>query len=170
MRREDAPAVAAVHAASWRSVYRGILSDAYLDGPVHADRAQVWHDRLHQPDTGTNFGVVVESAGSLHGFVWVIGNADPRYGSLVDNLHVDPSHRSSGLGPRLLDAAAQGIVTRGLDLRIHLWVFAANVRARAFYARMGGIEVEMIEKATAEGVLATEFRVAWGDASALLLP
>jgi len=169
MQPADGPGVAALHAASWRSVYRGILTDAFLDGPVHEDRAQVWEARLQRTDADTNFGIVAESDGVLVGFVYVIGNADPGYGTLIDNLHVDPSQRSSGLGPRLLDAAARGIAMRALDMRLHLWVFAANVRARAFYARMRGTEVEMIEKLTADGLLATEFRVAWDDAGALIL-
>lgn len=170
MRGADAPAVAALHAASWRSVYRGILSDAFLDGPVNEDRAQVWDARLQRTDADTNFGIVAESDGALAGFVYVIGNADPRYGTLIDNLHVDPSRRSSGVGPQLLDVAARGIVSHRLDMRVHLWVFAANVRARAFYTRMRGTEVEMIEQPMAECVPATEFRVAWADASSLLLP
>jgi len=169
MQPADAPAVAALHAANWSSVYRGILSDAFLDGPVHEDRAQVWDERLHRAHADANFGIVAESDGVLAGFVYVMGNADPRYGTLIDNLHVDPSQRSSGIGPRLLDAAAHGIVSHRFDLGVHLWVFAANLRARAFYARMGGVEVERIEKATAEGVLAMECRVAWGDAGSLML-
>jgi hypothetical protein len=31
-RPEDADAIAAIHAASWRSFYRGSLSDRLLDG------------------------------------------------------------------------------------------------------------------------------------------
>ena len=32
----DAEAIAHVHAESWRTAYRGALSDAYLSGPIDA--------------------------------------------------------------------------------------------------------------------------------------
>jgi len=34
----DAEVVAALHAASWRDAYRGILTDAYLDGDILGER------------------------------------------------------------------------------------------------------------------------------------
>lgn len=41
----DADAIAGLHAASWRENYRGILSDAFLDGEVEADRAALRQER-----------------------------------------------------------------------------------------------------------------------------
>ena len=38
---EDAPAIAALHSESWRSAYRGLVPDAFLDGPVIDERLQV---------------------------------------------------------------------------------------------------------------------------------
>lgn len=155
-----------MHVTSWRTAYRGILSDAYLDHHVEAERHDAWSRRLSAL-TDTQFGVIVSLAGVPSGFVFVVGNADPVHGSLVDNLHVMPPARSAGLGPRLLAAAADGIEARGLDRRVHLFVYDANVRARAFYARCGGVEVEALLKATPEGIPAREWRVAWPDLSAL---
>ena len=45
----DAPAIAALHADSWRFAYRGAYSDEYLDGPVFEDRARVWQERMLSP-------------------------------------------------------------------------------------------------------------------------
>ena len=42
----DWEGVADLQIASWRSAYRGILSDDYLDGPVVAERRAVWRERL----------------------------------------------------------------------------------------------------------------------------
>ena len=41
--------VAELHAASWRSAYRGYLSDAYLDTDIVAERARVWQARFVPP-------------------------------------------------------------------------------------------------------------------------
>ena len=167
MTRSDAHLVAALHAASWRTAYRGILSDAYLAGEIDAERAFAWTRRLEALDD-TQFGVVAYLGTVPVGFTFVFGNADPQWGCLVDNLHVATEARSAGIGPQLLAAAAAAIAERGWDRRVHLFVFDANVRARAFYARVGGVEVEMLMKPTVEGDLAKEWRVAWPDIAALM--
>jgi hypothetical protein len=38
----DTNAIAELHAASWRSAYRGMFADAYLDGDVVQERRQCW--------------------------------------------------------------------------------------------------------------------------------
>ncbi len=169
MTSADAPVVAALHAESWRSAYRGILSNHYLDQLADAERLAVWSQRLGALDDG-RFGVVAQDGHAAVGFVYVIANADPTWGSLIDNLHVALPVRSGGIGPQLLAAVARGIASRGWEPRAHLWVYDANVRARAFYARMHGREVETITKATPDGVAAKEWRVAWDDVARLLPP
>jgi hypothetical protein len=50
-RGEDAEAIAAIHADSWRRRYRGAFQDAYLDGDILAERVAVWHKRLAERHT-----------------------------------------------------------------------------------------------------------------------
>ena len=169
MRAADANAVAALHAASWRSAYRDILSHRYLEEEVDTDRAATWHQRLDTPKQDA-FGVVALREGAMVGFVYVIGHADATHGTLIDNLHVAPGARSAGLGPRLLEAAALGIESRGWGPRIFLWVYDANVRARAFYARVGGAEVEQLRKRAPDGQDVLEWRVCWPDLAVLATP
>ncbi|MES3035519.1 MAG: GNAT family N-acetyltransferase [Gemmatimonadota bacterium] len=169
LRSTDAADVAALHAASWRSAYREILSDAYLRDEVDADRAATWQQRLQDHGTAA-FGIAALRDGALIGFVWVMGNTDAHYGALIDNLHVAPGARSAGLGPRLLEAAARGIESRGWGPRVFLWVYDANVRARAFYGRMGGAEVEQVSKRAPDGRDALEWRVSWPDVAVLRSP
>lgn len=170
MSRTDATRVAALHAASWQSAYRHILTAEYLHGAVEQERADAWCARLDALDDARQFGVVAEQDGSPVGFVFVVGHADARYGTLIDNLHVAATHRSAGIGPQLLDAAASEIAIRGWGRAVHLWVYDANVRARAFYARIGGREVETVIKPTVDGGTAREWRVVWDDAQQLRLP
>lgn len=82
----DAEGVALLHADSWRRHYRGVYSDAFLDGDVASDRLAVWSARLAAPAGSET--VVAEQGGQLVGFVHVVFGADPRWGSLIDNLHV----------------------------------------------------------------------------------
>lgn len=169
LRDSDADAVAALHTASWRSAYRGILSDDFLNEAVDADRASTWRHRLAEPRDDA-FGKAAIRDETLVGFVYVQRLDDDRWGVLIDNLHVAPGARSAGIGPKLLEAAARGIAQRQWGARVHLWVYEANERARRFYARMGGVEVEHVTKPAPDGQLLPEWRVAWTDVAVLQSP
>lgn len=139
-RADDADPIARLHAESWRRHYRGAFSDAFLDGDVVTDRLAVWTDRLAPagaPSTG-GLTVVAECRGDLAGFIHVIFDLDPRWGSLIDNLHVGPDHRRAGIGRTLIShaaAAAPGAM--------YLWVLEQNLDAQRFYRTCGGTPVEV---------------------------
>ncbi|MFC0547821.1 GNAT family N-acetyltransferase [Kutzneria chonburiensis] len=133
---EDADRIAELHADSWQRFYRGAYADSFLDGDVVANRREVWSARLASPAGSAT--VVAEQDDLLVGFVHVIFDADPKWGSLVDNLHVRHDQRGSGLGRRLLCLAAEAVGSRPL----YLWVLEQNVAAQGFYRAYGGISVE----------------------------
>jgi GNAT superfamily N-acetyltransferase len=161
----DAATVAALHVDSWRTAYRGLLSDEYLANDIERERLAAWHARLPVELAGQAFGFVAEIDAVPVGFVYVQRDAHPDYGDLLDNLHVATRARSAGIGARLMSAAAAEVHVRGWGPRMHLWVFAANGGARRFYARLGGREVEHTVKQLADGGLAPTVRVAWDDFS-----
>jgi hypothetical protein len=45
----DAAGIARVHVNSWRSTYRGIVPDQFLDSLSLERREQYWHDLLSDP-------------------------------------------------------------------------------------------------------------------------
>jgi len=53
----DATTIAYLHATSWRSAYRGILPDEYLEDDIEADRLTHWRCRLSAP-TERDVGVL----------------------------------------------------------------------------------------------------------------
>lgn len=105
----DASAIAWLHAQSWRIAYRGILSDDYLDGPLFENRLAVWQQRLREDDSQQQLVLLTGKRDCLSGFVCAHLDADPKWGALLDNLHVHPDHRRCGLGRRLMAAAAQWV-------------------------------------------------------------
>ncbi|MFW6690554.1 GNAT family N-acetyltransferase [Streptomyces sp. MAR4 CNX-425] len=139
----DAAAVAALHAASWRRHYRGAYADAFLDGDVVADREAVWSARLADAhDGGRRLTYVCEAGGAVVGFVHAVLDEHPRFGALVDNLHVGYGSQRRGVGSRLLRLAARGVAERAPASGLHLWVLEQNDRARAFYSALGGSRTE----------------------------
>ena len=55
---------------------------------------------------------------------------------VIENIYVRPSHRGTGLGADLLEAAENRLLDAGVD-RIALEVLAENEAARRFYASHG---------------------------------
>jgi GNAT superfamily N-acetyltransferase len=163
----DAATVADLHTTSWRSAYRGMLRDEYLDGDIATERRQVWAARLATP-VPANYGFLAESAAGPAGFVYLLGGADATWGTLVDNLHVVPGMKGRGIGRQLLEAAAHETLRRFPGDRVYLYVFEQNHAARRFYAGIGGREVERGSVEPPGGGSQIHWRVAWDDASRLL--
>ena len=163
----DAITVADLHTASWRSAYRGMLRDDYLDGDIATERRQVWTQRLETP-LDANYGFIAESAEGPVGFVFLYGRADAAWGTLIDNLHVLPGQKGRGIGRTLLEAAAHETQRRFPDDGVYLYVFEKNLAARRFYASIGGREVERGIVEPPGGDAQAHWRVAWDDAAHLL--
>jgi GNAT superfamily N-acetyltransferase len=134
----DAPAIAALHAESWRATYRGALRDDYLDGDVLAERHATWSARLTTPAANQHV-LVAEDGGELVGFACAYACDDERYGTQLDNLHVRPARHGEGIGARLLRALAAWCVATHPGTGIYLWVVDQNHGARRFYDALGDV-------------------------------
>ncbi|MEU8789284.1 GNAT family N-acetyltransferase [Streptomyces sp. NPDC048643] len=171
---DDAAKVASLHADSWRRHYRGAYADSFLDGDVVADRRSVWSSRLAVP--GDNVTVVAEYDSELAGFVHVVFDADERWGSLVDNLHVVHGRQRTGMGAALLTRAAAAVTERATGASMYLWVLEQNTAAQRFYRALGGTCVEKAAVPAPGGVPARlngapdMLRIAWSDTSLLGQP
>ena len=166
---DDVQGIAALHADSWRRNYRGALSDAYLDGDVFEDRQAVWGERLSAGDT-TTITIVSEQDGAVVGFAHTILDEDPRFGALVDNLHVVHALKGQGIGTQLLSAAASALIESRPESGVFLWVLEQNAAAQAFYERRGGERHErQLGGPYPGGGRAFKLRYAWPDPSLLVV-
>ncbi len=164
----DADAVAALHAASWRSAYRGIFSDQFLDHEVAQERQQAWRERLQVTPSATDWGVVAEDAqGRLVGFAYVMPDHDPDWGHYIDNLHVAPDLKGGGVGKRLMQAVVAQLPAAPAR-PLHLWVLDANQPAKRFYAKLGADFAEQRIDDSLAGEQHLVWRCVWRDPAALL--
>ncbi|MGJ4955440.1 GNAT family N-acetyltransferase [Bradyrhizobium sp. HKCCYLRH2015] len=164
---EDAPAVAALHAANWRDAYANILAPEFLSSAIDADRRAVWTQRLGTPAADQLVNVARDPAGLMRGFICCYRDADPVWGHLVDNLHVAAETRGSGLGERLLRGAARLLSAGASHSGLHLWVFEANVAGLQFYRRLGGRIVDTKPSSIPAADGKTVLRVHWPDITQL---
>ena len=121
---DDAAVIAALHVESWRSAYRGILPDAYLDGEVEPERRSHWERTL------SNLGskdmiVLAERSSELIGFASVYWGKEAGFDGYLDNLHVRPGLRGAGLGKLFLGHAVERLIANGAE-SLCLWAFDDN--------------------------------------------
>lgn len=132
----DVEAVALLHAESWRTTYRGMLTDTFLEQDVVSNRLSVWQQRFHTP-AENQLVLLAEKSEELHGFICLFGGADEILGSFVENLHVSPKMQGQGIGRKLLVQAGRWVRTHFPHPALYLWVYEANHAARRFYERLG---------------------------------
>jgi ribosomal protein S18 acetylase RimI-like enzyme len=165
----DVEAIAELHADSWRRNYRGAYLDSYLDGDVLTDRLLVWRERITRPDASFRT-IVAERGGVFAGFAHTKLDDDPKWGALLDNLHVVHGWKGQGIGTQLMAAAARAVLKATPGAGLYLWVLDANVAAQGFYAARGGVEAgREMRGPFPGGGTALGRRIVWPAPSTLLV-
>jgi ribosomal protein S18 acetylase RimI-like enzyme len=135
----DAPAIARVHVASWRSTYRGLLSEDFLLSLSETGYSERWKRVIAER---TSKVYVAEDEGEVVGFS--SGGreraGEKGYEGELYAIYVLDSAQRRGFGRELVRATVSGLRELGLDNMI-IWVLRDNQPARAFYERLGGVYV-----------------------------
>lgn len=136
----DGPAIAAVKWRSYRTAYRGVLPDPFLDDLGIHPPAGYWTGRAAVPPSARHSLLVAGGRGEVHGFCDAgparDDDLDPQRTAEIAVLYVDPSAIGLGVGRRLVQATCDRLVDAGFD-DARLWVLRANAGARRFYERLG---------------------------------
>jgi ribosomal protein S18 acetylase RimI-like enzyme len=165
----DWPAIAALQTRSWRSAYRGMVSDAYLADPVEADRIALWRGRFAKPADPDRIVMVAEDGDAgVVGLACILAGHDPVWGSLIDNLHVDPDRKRGGIGRAVVTAAVRLVPEHQCDSPVHLTVLDANAAAQAVYGRWAGQRSERLVEPGPDGQRVAVRRYVWPRPAALL--
>jgi len=132
----DGAAIAALHLASQRDAYRGIVPTELIEHPDLAERTRDWEETLVAAAGPT---YLLEDGERLLGFCYVRpapdADLDPHTVAEISNLHVAPTQRGRGHGSVLFAAARGWAAGRFRDLT--LWVLKENQPARGFYEKLG---------------------------------
>lgn len=150
--------IAPLHAQSWKSTYRGIMSDQFLDFLVDADRREHWQQRVRALAAGEGEIFLARVAESPVGFLCIEAGEAHVHGAYVNNLHVLPETKGHGIGTALLQAGEAWARAHGQD-QLYLYVYEDNVAARAFYRSHGWHAVERLMSELPDGALAAELRM-----------
>jgi ribosomal protein S18 acetylase RimI-like enzyme len=157
---DDARAIAETGVVGWRSAYRGLLADDYLDGMSVDTREIAWRQRLESDFDGLTPAWVGEAGGRVLGFV---SGGPPRDDDIappaaeIYAIYLRPEAWRRGLGTALMETATVHFRGHGATYLV-LWVFEANAPARAFYEALGWVPDGGRQVLRVGGVRATEVR------------
>jgi GNAT superfamily N-acetyltransferase len=130
----DLDAVAALFLRCWRG-YADVLPGRVVTLFDEAGARALWRGALETPRPNS-LGLVAVHRGSVVGVIRIGRDPDEPTVGHVFSLYVDPDFHGVGIGGQLLAEADRWFASEGLA-QSTLWVFEANVQARAFYARHG---------------------------------
>lgn len=162
----DADAIARIKVDTWRTTYRGMVPDRYLERMSYAAHAEDWSRITEDP---ANFAYVAEDeAGKAVGFVaggprW---NGPERYVAELYALYIRADHQCRGVGTRLMETLVATVERAGYSSML-LWVLTENHRARAFYEKLGGVTVAA-QEFEIDGVRIGEVAYGWEQTGTLL--
>jgi ribosomal protein S18 acetylase RimI-like enzyme len=133
----DAEALARVHVAAWRETYRGLLADAFLARMSEPGYARRFRRELTYPHPNA----VTLVAANPYGVFGYVSGGPSRAGvegeAEIATLYLLRDAQGRGAGKRLLQSAVRALAAQGAR-SLMISVLQGNVRARAFYERLGG--------------------------------
>ncbi len=155
----DAAEIARVHVATWRTAYRGLLPDDFLDSLSEPGYEARWVRAISDPGIRV---YVAEESEKVVGFA--SGGreraGEPEFSGELYALYVLDEAQGRGHGRQLVRAVVDGLRETGLPNMI-VWVLRDNPNARRFYERLGGVFVRE-QPITIGSAVLQEVGYGWG--------
>jgi len=135
--KDDVPAIARVHVASWHATYEGLIPQSLIDSYTVERRETQWEKHLASDEYVT---YVAEKDSIVIGFA-MASWGESAYGveymerAKLWTLYLLKEAQGLGVGRDLICAVARDIVSRGHNA-MSLCVLSSNP-ARAFYEHLG---------------------------------
>ena len=132
---EDAPAISRIYAASWRTAYRGMVPQKYLD-ELQDD---YWVTKFQNWITNNSLQVDLLYADNTPAGCVAYGKARDEqltgWGEIV-SIYVHPDYYRQGYGAKLLNSTLKNLKAMEYQ-NCYLWAFSDNWNARKFYEANG---------------------------------
>lgn len=138
----DAKGIAIVQVDSWRTTYKGIVPDDYLQSMSYKDREKIWRDAMSQ----TTIYVAEDKHGKIVGFS--IGGEErsgnyPDYKGEVYAIYILKDYQGKGIGKQLMKPVVNDLLEQNINSMIVL-VLEKNI-SKVFYEALGATKIDSIE-------------------------
>lgn len=153
----DAEQIAFVHIDSWRTTYRRILTDNFLDKMNLKERTNYWSKIL----TNKSESVFVADNGKVIGFAAAGESSNKKcFDCILYAIYILQQYQKNNIGRQLLRATVKYLQTNG-HKSMYVWVLQDN-NSKTFYERLGG---EIIDKKEIEidGQKHIEIAYGWSE-------
>lgn len=160
---EDALAIAKVHIETWRTTYKGILSEEYLARFSLQERENRWQKMLDTAAKDNHFTYVAED---LNKQIVAFADGgkertnDPIYKSEIYAIYILEAYQRRGLGRALVRTLVKKFDELGVNSML-VWVLKDNPACQ-FYGALGGQKVRS-KQIEIEGSMLDEIAYGWED-------
>tara|TARA_B110001469_G_C9338139_1_gene179492 strand:- start:36 stop:527 length:492 start_codon:yes stop_codon:yes gene_type:complete len=142
----DSQEIALIHVNSWKSAFKGLMPERYINSYTIEDRNAEW---LNVLENGSESVIIAKDNNKLVGFLSYSKNADSLY---LSKLYLCPSIYGQGVGSLLIKQMENESLAASIHL-IRLYVLDNNQSAINFYSKQGfefgdGFESEEFEGET----------------------
>jgi GNAT superfamily N-acetyltransferase len=158
----DLPRIAEILVETWRSTFRGKLSDSFLDGMSVEHQEGRHRSRMAHPSSVYRVALIGDT---IAGF----GSGGPDRikqdpcDAEIYALYVEEAHQRLGGGRALFDSLVRSLFGRG-HRSLRVWVLRMNP-AIAFYERLGGLQ-DRTSAIDLGGEQVEQVSLVWRDLSA----
>ncbi|WP_258000297.1 GNAT family N-acetyltransferase [Bacillus sp. Marseille-P3661] len=162
--KEDVKAVARVYVDGWKTTYRGLVPEDYLNGLSYEESEQKWLYFLNTENDPFIY-IAISDGGNVVGFAAGKSIDDELYDGELYALYLLKECRGLGVGRQLFSAVAKHFKENCIN-SVLVWVMEQNKSGLGFYERMGGKEY-LRRKSEFGGVAVDDVAYGWKDVSVL---
>lgn len=131
----DARGIAKVHVDCWKTTYKGIVSNVYLERMSYEKRTEAWTQNIERTD---NYVLVAESKeGKIIGFADGSKRESNQVKNSVDltSIYILEEYQGRGVGKKLVEKLFAHFNELGYE-KVFVEVLEDN-KSRSFYEKMG---------------------------------
>ncbi|KTD88472.1 GNAT family N-acetyltransferase [Paenibacillus etheri] len=157
----DIDGIAFVHASSWKTTYKGLISDEFLDNFTVEARRKRWIQNFENPNKDEVMYVAEDEAGMIIGFANGGARREPDlFDAELYALYLLKEHQGKGIGKQLIRSVAQNLLEKNYS-SFMTWVLVGNP-AIHFYHKVGGQSVSMKEVKIGNEIV-EEIMIGWRE-------
>lgn len=138
----DASSIAKVNTETWKSTYKNIIDDEYLDSLSYEQREHAIKNIINSSSDKKYVFIAEDGTGDVIGFAscGIVRENDEIFKGELYSIYILKEFQNKGIGKLLYNIAIQKLQENNLFPMI-IWVLEENRQARKFYELMGGRKI-----------------------------
>lgn len=162
---DDIKGISKVHVDTWRTTYKGIIPDSFLESLAYEDRETAWIVHLNKVDEV--IFVVENEKGEIIGFASTSRRENNEDVESIDltSLYLLEEYQGNGIGKKLIKTLFEYYKAKGYK-RVYVDVLAEN-KTRHFYEYYGAEFVKELNIKIGDKVL-VEYVYVWNSVEDVL--